>query len=113
MASILPVKPSTTRAYGAGTIKRHRMTAGNVSSLTQQIYDVVRADHPQSCRHVFYRLTDPRLPVPVSKTEKGYRQVQQRLVEMRHMGLIPYDWISDTSRAGYGKYVTCWEMGGR
>ena len=33
--------------------------------------DVLSVDHPQSVRHVFYRMTDPRLPVPIAKTDQG------------------------------------------
>lgn len=58
-------------------------------------------DHPQSVRHVYYRLTDPRLPVSVPKTENGYRQVGRELVKLRSSSLIPYNWISDSTRFGY------------
>jgi hypothetical protein len=62
--------------YGARTIKRARRTKAAVEELERQIFDVLHPDHPQSIRHVFYRLTDPRLPEPVAKTERGYRVVQ-------------------------------------
>jgi hypothetical protein len=87
--------------YRAGTIKRERRTAAQVEQLEAQIYDVLEADHPQSVRHVFYRMTDPRLPEPVEKSDRGYRHVQDRCLKMRRAGAIPYAWISDTSRAGY------------
>jgi hypothetical protein len=63
--------------------------------------DVLRADHPQSVRHVFYRLTDPRLPEPVEKSERGYRHVQHRIVTLRRDGALPYGWITDATRRGY------------
>ena len=69
--------------------------------MEQQIIDVLAADHPQSVRHVFYRMTNPRLPEPVAKSEKGYRDVQHRLVEMRKGGRLPYGWIADHTRRGY------------
>ena len=78
-----------------------RRTTAQVEQLERQIYEVLELDRPQSVRHVFYRLTDPRLPEPVDKTEAGYRQVQQRLAVMRRAGRIPYGWITDASRAGY------------
>ena len=78
-----------------------RRTAAQVAQLERQIYEVLALDRPQSVRHVFYRLTDPRLPEPVDKTEAGYRQVQQRLAVMRRAGRIPYGWITDATRAGY------------
>ena len=45
------------------------MTKDQLGQLHEQILDVFREDHPQSVRHVFYRMTAPRLPVPVLKTE--------------------------------------------
>jgi hypothetical protein len=92
-----------TAAYGAGTIKppRVRRTKAAVGQLEGQILDVLEEDHPQSIRHVFYRLTDPRLPEPVAKTELGYRTVQNRLKLMRRAGTVPYGWISDSTRRGY------------
>jgi hypothetical protein len=81
--------------------KRRRRTRGEVEQLERQIVDVLDQDHPQSIRHVFYRLTDPRLPEPIAKTERGYAQVQHRITCMRRAGAIPYSWISDTTRVGY------------
>jgi hypothetical protein len=69
--------------------------------MQAQIYSILEEDHPQSVRHVYYRMTDPRLPCSVPKTDNGYRLICRELVKMRVDGSIPYDWISDTSRAGY------------
>lgn len=69
--------------------------------LEAQIYTVLADEHPQSVRHVFYRMTDPRLTTPVDKTESGYRQVQDRISKMRERGVLPYEWISDSTRMGY------------
>ena len=80
---------------------RQRRTRAQIEQLETQIIDVLRLDHPQSVRHVFYRMTDPRLPEPVAKTDHGYNQVQQRLVIMRREQKIPYGWISDSTRRGY------------
>ncbi|QEE40659.1 MULTISPECIES: hypothetical protein [unclassified Methylobacterium] len=87
--------------YEAGPLKRRRRTAAAVEQLEQQILDVLADDHPQSVRHVFYRMTDPRLLEPVEKSEDGYKQVQKRMVKMRRAGLIPYAWITDATRRGY------------
>ncbi|MDR5801604.1 hypothetical protein [Caballeronia sp. LZ001] len=62
---------------------------------------MLRVDHPQSVRHVFYRMTDPRLAEPVTKDDRGYRHVQDRCVKLRRSGLVPYHWIADMSRRGY------------
>lgn len=81
--------------------KRTRRTRWQVGQLDQQIIEVLRADHPQSVRHVFYRMTDPRLPEPVEKSERGYRQTQHRITELRRSGRVPYGWITDATRRGY------------
>lgn len=85
----------------ASTIKRDRRTKEQIDQLDAQIFEVLREDHPQSVRHVFYRMTDPRLPEPVEKSDRGYRHVQDRCVKLRRSGLIPYNWIADLSRQGY------------
>lgn len=87
--------------YGAGTLKRERRTKDRMTTLDAQIMAVLREDHPQSVRHVFYRMTDPRLSEPVEKSDRGYRHVQSRCVKLRRAGLIPYNWIADMSRQGY------------
>lgn len=85
--------------------KRSRMTKKEIYQLEAQIYDVLDEVHPQSVRHVFYRMTDPRLPVSVPKTDKGqpngYSKIQQRMVKMRRAGELPYGWVSDTTRRGH------------
>ncbi len=81
--------------------KRRRRTDAQTKQLERQIYEVLAMDHPQSLRHVFYRMTDPRLPEPVDKTEAGYRQVMDRLIKMRRSGEVPYNWLADAGRKGY------------
>ena len=80
---------------------RQRMTKAAVEQLERQIFEVLEQDNPQSVRHVFYRMTDPRLPVAIPKTEAGYIQVQNRMVKMRRAGRLPYGWVTDTTRRGY------------
>lgn len=80
---------------------RSRRTKAQVAQLNSQIVAVLETDHPQSVRHVFYRMTNPRLPEPVLKTEQGYQQVQRRITELRRSGRIQYGWITDATRRGY------------
>lgn len=87
--------------YRAGTLKRERRTSARIEQLDAQILDVLREDHPQSVRHVFYRMTDPRLPESVEKTDRGYRHVQDRMVKLRRAKRLPFGWISDSTRRGY------------
>ncbi len=96
-----PIARQHNEFYGARPIKRERRTKDRVAQLDRQILDVLTADHPQSVRHVYYRMTDPRLPEPVKKTDKGYKAVQRRCVELRREGRLPYNWLSDTGRRGY------------
>src|SRR5262245_41383735 len=92
---------SDAAKYGTSTIKRDRRTKEQLARLDKQIVDVLRRDNPQSVRHVFYRMTDPRLPEPVEKSERGYRHVQARLKALRRDGSVPYGWVSDSTRRGY------------
>lgn len=87
--------------YVTGQIARDRRTPARVALLDDQILEVLAADHPQSVRHVFYRMTDPRLAEPVEKSDRGYRHVQDRCVKLRRSGRLPYGWISDSTRMGY------------
>src|SRR5215207_11767179 len=91
----------TKDIYRPCPIKRRRRTGAQIDQLESQILDVLVEDHPQSVRHVFYRMTNPRLPEPVEKTDQGYAQVQDRLVKMRRSRVLPYGWISDDTRRGY------------
>lgn len=91
--------------YRARTLKRHRHTKAELEQLDNQILAVLDEDHPQSVRHVFYRMTDPRLPVPVPKTDRGpgngYGVVQRQILKLRRSGRLPYGWITDATRRGY------------
>ena len=87
--------------YRTSPIKRRRRTRVEIAQLDDQIVSVLRLDHPQSVRHVFYRMTDPRLPEPVEKSEKGYRHVQAVSSSCADRAKIPYGWISDATRRGY------------
>ena len=81
--------------------RRKRRTKAEIEALEGQIYECLALDHPQSVRHVFYRMTDPRLPAPVAKDELGYRTIQRICADMRKGGRLPYGWIADTTRRGY------------
>jgi hypothetical protein len=101
MTTPKPQAAGASTVYRASTLKRERRTKEQLAQLDAQISAVLRADHPQSVRHVFYRMTDPRLPEPVEKSDRGYRHVQDRCVKLRRGGAIPYSWFADLSRHGY------------
>ena len=80
---------------------RDRWPNDHLEQLDQQIVTALEASRPQSVRHIFYLVTNPRLPRPVEKTEKGYVRVQRRCVELRRAGRVPYSWIVDMTRRGH------------
>ena len=94
------MKPADTRNTSQRT-RRRRATKEQQETLDQQILEVLEEDHPQSVRHVFYRMTDPRLREPIEKSQSGYDRVQRRCLVLRRDGPLPYRWISDASRMGY------------
>ena len=81
--------------------KRKRITNADKERLDEQIIEILRADHPQSVRHVFYRLLDPSLEYPLPKTDSAYKQVSRRLVELRRSGRVAYSWVVDFTRRGW------------
>lgn len=81
--------------------RRTRRTNAALAEIDREIVAVLEADNPQSIRHVYYRLTDPRLAEPVEKTEAGYQVIVRQCVKLRRSGAVPYGWISDATRRGY------------
>lgn len=59
------------------------------------IYAELEQTHPQSGRHVYYRMTVLGL---VEKTDKGYLDVMRQLTKMRRAGRVPYSWLVDDGR---------------
>ncbi len=83
--------------YGNSTVKRRRRTKAQITILCDAIMEVIEDDHPQSVRHVFYRLVGhPYALVP--KEEIGYRTVQRTLLNLRRNGAVPWGWVSDGTR---------------
>ncbi len=91
-------------------MNRRRRTIKQLDTLDEQLIEVLRADRPQSVRHLFYRMTDPRLAEPVDKTEHGYKLIIRRCLRLRRSGRIPYGWISDATRRGF--HVSAWDSPG-
>jgi hypothetical protein len=87
--------------YRARSIRRRRRTNAEIERMREVMLAILDGDHAQSVRHVFYRMTDPRLDCAVEKSESGYRHVQYQLSEMRKQGVLPCGWISDATRRGY------------
>ena len=78
-----------------------RRTRKQIEFLERHILEILEQDNPQSVRHIYYRLLDPRLDEPLAKTEAEYNNLVNRLKVMRQGGRIPYSWITDTTRRGH------------
>ena len=77
---------------------RQRRSPEEMDTLHAAIYAVAEADNPVSIRHIFYRMVTQNL---VEKSNKGYQQLQKATVDMRDGGMLPYEWIEDSSRRAY------------
>jgi hypothetical protein len=76
-------------------LRRVRRTKAEIERLWLAIYEELAEHHPQSVRHVYYRMVVRGL---VDKTDAGYDTVQTQLVKMRRCGTIPYEWVTDGTR---------------
>jgi hypothetical protein len=82
--------------YQASIIKRrHRGTKAEVGSRRYELFDIAQEMHPMSVRGAFYQASVREL---VAKSESGYCKVQTDLTLMRKTGIVPYGWITDSSR---------------
>jgi hypothetical protein len=89
------VSISPLPTYRACSI-RERRTKAQVEAIRKAISAVLKADHPQTVRQVFYQLVARGV---IEKTEKEYQGTVIRLLsEMRLNGQVPWDWIVDESR---------------
>jgi hypothetical protein len=76
--------------------QRSRRTKAEMTDIRDGLYEIVEADHPMTCRQIFYQATTRGL---VPKTEGAYQSTVLRLLlEMRREGVVPYDWIADGTR---------------
>lgn len=75
-----------------------RRTGREVEAVRAAIKHVLKADHPQTVRQVFYQLVARGV---IEKTEKEYKGTVIRLLsEMRLADKISWDWIIDETRRG-------------
>jgi hypothetical protein len=81
--------------YPASPIKRHRSTKAEVERRRERLCEIVEAMRPMTVRQVFYQATLWNI---VEKTEAGYDKVQIDLAQMRRAGVLPYNWLADSTR---------------
>jgi hypothetical protein len=88
-------RPTFTGVNGAGSTKRRRGREA-MAIIRDAIKEILRADHPQTVRQVFYQLVVHGV---IEKTEGEYQRTVIRLLsEMRLDGQIDWSWIVDESR---------------
>ena len=85
---------SAAEIYSARPIKRRR-TKAEIEPLWEAMTEELAEHHPQSVRHVYYRMVVRDL---VAKTDTGHNTVQIQLVKMRRAGVVPYSWVTDGTR---------------
>ena len=75
---------------------RQRSTKAESRSFATGLLEIVEAQRPMTVRQTFYQAASVRRLV--DKTEAGYAKVQGRLTLMRHSGVLPYGWLTDSTR---------------
>src|SRR5215217_6513674 len=78
---------------------RGRRAKDEMDYIRFQLYLLTAQEKPATVRSIFYRAVSKGL---VPKTQSGYRTVQQQLLGMRRNRLLPWSWITDTSRRVWG-----------
>ncbi len=89
--------------FGARSISfggRGRRKKTEVEWLRFRLYLLTAEEKPATVRGIYYRAVS-RGYVP--KTDAGYRLIQGQLLSMRRAGLLPWGWITDSSRRVWGR----------
>jgi hypothetical protein len=94
--TLVQTEQRADHVYRACSIKRDRRTKAEVQTIRETINSILKADHPQTVRQVFYQLVARGA---IEKTENEYQCTIIRLLsEMRLDGRINWAWIVDESR---------------
>lgn len=102
--------------YGARLIylgKRGRRARAEMEWLKFRLYLLASEERPSTVRGMYYRMVSNGF---LPKDDRAYNLVQQTLLRMRRDGLLPWRWITDSSRrvwrqarfgdmASYAEYV--------
>ena len=78
------------------SLKRTRRTKAQMEAIRAAIFSELEETHPQTVRHVFYRMTT--LDVVPKQEKLGYQTVKIQLLNMRKNGRVPWHWIADATR---------------
>ena len=78
------------------SLKRTRRTKAQMEAIRDAIFAELEETHPQTVRHVFYRMVAMGV---FPKLEKlGYQTVMAQLLKMLKSGRIPWGWVADATR---------------
>jgi hypothetical protein len=89
--------------YGARTIyigKRGRRPAGEMAWLKFRLYILASRERPATVRSMYYRMVSSGF---LPKDERAYRLVQRTILDMRRQKILPWQWITDSSRRVWGR----------
>ena len=81
--------------YEAGHIKRKRSTKTEMAERYDALIDIVTDAAPTGVRFCYYRAVSQGI---VPKTDNGYAMVQRALMHLRDVEIIPWEYITDSSR---------------
>ena len=84
-----------TAVYEAGHLKRRRSTKAEMEARYEALIRIVADAAPTGVRFCYYRAVSQRI---VPKTDNGYAMVQRALMHLRDTGIIPWEYITDSSR---------------
>ena len=89
--------------YGARTIsfgKKGRRPDAEMAWLKFRLYMLARQERPATVRSMYYRMEAAGF---IPKSEAAYRLVQRTNLDMRRRGIIPWRWVTDSSRRVWGR----------
>jgi hypothetical protein len=89
--------------YGARTIsfgKKGRRPDAEMAWLKFRLYMLARRERPATVRSMYYRMEAAGF---IPKSEAAYRLVQRTILAMRRRGIIPWRWVTDSSRRVWGR----------
>jgi hypothetical protein len=95
------------RSSGKPGVQYFKYGQADYQEFRLLLKDLVEKQKPMTVRQVFYRAVVHNY---VEKTEKGYGFIQRNLNDMRWNGVVPFEWIIDTSRQVRGSQGFNWDL---
>lgn len=89
--------------YGARTISfggRGRRSNAEMAWIKFRLYMLASEERPLTVRSMFYRMEAAGF---IPKDERAYRLVQRANLDMRRSGIMPWRWVTDSSRTVWRK----------